>query len=483
MRFRDWLEKHKTLSMIVLAALILRFGLLTYGLATQGNNYFFSFDDAYGYVEPAQSMLAGEGFSVDYYGVRYPETSRTPGYPLLITASLWAFKSVIPLIVLQLLLAAIVLPLLAWRLVFEITGNSRFSLLAAAVSTLEPLGLIVSTLILTEVVFMITLWSASILFLQAMRSPYETRRDLTLASILLGVSALIRPTGLYLVPIFALVWVLKKLSFRPWRFREAAVGSAIIVLASAAVFYPWIMRNQRVAGLNSLTSFSGIVPYYFTGSSVISLATGIPFAEARQSLRLKARADGLTELRDPKNVPYYQREASRIIREHPKEFLKLIPLSAFHFFTHDGYLDAVLQIGMLSGAPQSSPNITAIARGNFSEIFSILGRFISWPWVIFIAARLAWVAIFVLALVGATRALIREPNRRLETIFAISLVAAFALTSSMVGLAVTGRHRIPVNIFIVPFAAMGTIWIWNRVVTLLKREKISAVQSAADLQR
>lgn len=467
-----WKEK-KLLLVLLALAFLLRLLLLAAGLGSQGSEYFFAFDDARGYVDPALQVLQGRGYTADYNGTLFPETARTPGYPLLIIASLWLFGSYIPLIVLQLFLGSFVLPFLAYSIVQTWWEDRRAAYAAAIATAFEPLTLISSSLLLTETVFIAVLWG--VLLLVSTRR--QSVRALVAAGAALGMAALIKPLALYMIPILG-AWILGRSTAAGLPWKRILLLIVVFAISSGVIFGPWMARNYYEANLPSLSSYSSLVPYYFTGSSILSLASGMSFADARQELRDKARRDvGIQELRDPRYLPYYAAEAKRIIAEHPKEFLMLIPLSMLHFFTHDGYLDAFTQIGLIEGAPQSSANITLLARGDFGMISEILRNFLSFPWVLFVLARILWGVIFILALVGSVGLLYKNKTRRIETLFAIAITVLFAFVSSLVGLSVTGRLRIPVNFILVAFAVFGIRYSFSWFKTLLPFRKYASYSS------
>jgi len=451
----------KILFVIASSALILRVALFGFGLFNAGTEYFFSFDDALGYVEPAKNLIEGRGYSVDYYGVMYPEVGRTPGYPLLIAASLALSKSFLPLIILQLVIGSM-LPILAYYLALHIFENRHAAMAAAVFFALDPLIIALSTLLMTEIIFMALFLGGSLLCVKACEVDTTRRWQFIIwGGLALSYATLMRPVLLYTLPVFA-IYLIYKL-FRRISWRQAMYSGLAFLIALSAFIAPWIVRNEKRAGLAELTSLSSIVAYFYMAPSILSIVEGKTYSEERQELRLRAKATGMTELREPKNMPYFKREAIQIARDHPKETLLLAGLSLFHLLTHDGYLDTFLQTGLLAHAPQSTAQINALARGEFSKLFEIAKSFLSFPWILFVMTRLLWIFIAVMAAVGTFYLMIKKPERREKLIFALTVMATLAIATLPVALGIHGRLRIPIDVFLIPLATMGVLYMLEKL--------------------
>src|SRR3989344_5576131 len=286
-------QDKRIIIIIVSVAVVLRVAMLAFGLLTAGSEYLLSFDDAKGYIEPAINLIEGRGYSVNYNGVLYPETGRTPGYPLLIAASLGLCKSFFPLIGLQIIIGGI-LPVLAYYLARRIFAD-RFAAMAVAVFfAIDPLVIALSTLLMSETIFM-ALFTAGFLLLIKASDGERLRWELIITSgLLLSYATLMRPVLFYTLPIFIIYFVLKSKKHFTWH--KTAYGALILFVALSSFVAPWIVRNKKYAGIAQLTSLTGIVSYFYTGSSVLSIAEGKSFSDERQELRLKAKATGIMEL-------------------------------------------------------------------------------------------------------------------------------------------------------------------------------------------
>ncbi|HZE82363.1 MAG TPA: hypothetical protein VE604_15795, partial [Candidatus Polarisedimenticolia bacterium] len=82
-------------------------------------------DDSPGYIRPAANLLAGNGFT-DAQG--YPDTLRTPGYPLVILPFLWAHLDLKYLALFQHLLRVLIIVASA-AFAFQLSQSRRQALL------------------------------------------------------------------------------------------------------------------------------------------------------------------------------------------------------------------------------------------------------------------------------------------------------------------------------------------------------------------
>lgn len=459
------LDRERILIWIALAGVILRILLLSYGTLTFGQQEFLSiYGDTPGYLESASNLVAGRGYSVDYFGILYPETSRPPGYPALIGASLFLFRNTLPLVTLQIILSGII-PILGYLVISHIFRKRIAALTSAAFLAFEPLVVILSTVLLTETIFMATFLGALALFFSGL-SPERKNRAIILGAsgILFAYAALVRPVGLYMLPIAALygfyhLW--KEAALTP---KEIAVSLVIFITASVLPVSAWMSRNKLVADSFALTSLTGVVSYFRLGVSVIAVERGAEYGPVRQELRAKAKRDIGGELRDARNASYYQRQTLAIIKEHPSAFAKLMALGAFHLFTHDGYFDAAKRIVPNLEAPQSAAQITLLARGEFSRFVEVAKRFLAWPWIIFVAARILWILVFFSALYGSAVLWIKKILPKSSLVFTFVLIASLTLPALTLGLGIEGRIRLPANIFILTLAFYG----WSHLMSLFR---------------
>ncbi|MBI2075593.1 MAG: hypothetical protein HYT82_02915, partial [Candidatus Harrisonbacteria bacterium] len=191
------------------------------------------------------------------------------------------------------------------------------------------------------------------------------------------------------------------------------------------------------------TKISNLYGYF--APSILSLERHIGFTEAQRQLFAEDGVPdyGAVTLKDAET---FTTRAKNIIVTHPRETAKLIGITTFAFFTHDGYLDILQDLGYMKNF---SRNIRALVTG---------------PGILIVAGRMLWTLMALFALVGAWR-YVRRKGFQPKAIFAILCIAYFAATASIVGLGITGRYRVPASVFILAFAFYGAHAIVQRYVS------------------
>lgn len=235
-------------------------------------------DSSY-YAHWADALLANRAYE-DPAGV--PLRVQPPGYPALLAAIKVVTGSVIPVVILQILLAgfaAVLIYLMARTLV-----PRAFALLPALVYGIDPMVVFTDSAVMTDGLFSALLVCIVYLafFLPApasakaggqagqshIRAPALSTPSLTaqsrmkgiarwgLAGLLLGIATMIRPISQFLIIVFPAMYLLREwLAVRgsnPMR-GEHEVGHhikavGVFVVAFALVVVPWMVRNQFTFG-------------------------------------------------------------------------------------------------------------------------------------------------------------------------------------------------------------------------------------------
>jgi hypothetical protein len=123
-------------------------------------------------------------------------------------------------------------------------------------------------------------------------------------------------------------------------------------------------------------------------------------------------------------------------------------MTAFTFFTHDTY--AMILERYEVPISYAHPPLTTLLT-NPLEALRFAVRLLRGPEALVLLGRVLWILTSLLSFAGVILYALRRP---LSPAFLLVLgtVAYFALTSSVIGLAINGRFRIPVNPFIFIFA-------------------------------
>ena len=239
----------KTIGLVLLAllALGLRLGVV-FALRTE-----HAAPVTYEHGPIAESLLAGQGFSIEFLGSWGPTSQQAPFYPLLLAASYKCFGIQTPAAILAVQLlqcaagTALVLAVvwLGWVLVPD---RPSVGWVAGVGAALYPTHLYMVTHV------QVALWAALILttLLAVVMSPRLQGRWLgaLLGGVLGGILLLIEPILALALPICAIAFWLGE-GRRRWRprFRPAALARVALMAAVAlALISPWLVRNRIVHG-------------------------------------------------------------------------------------------------------------------------------------------------------------------------------------------------------------------------------------------
>ncbi|HYK01635.1 MAG TPA: VTT domain-containing protein [Thermoanaerobaculia bacterium] len=174
-----------------------------------------AFGDAPDYVNAARTLCIQH---------EYPERGnlpffRAPGLPFFMAAVTGCHPDNVRLVKYGLALCDAITVLLIMMLAAFVSKDSKRALIAGLLATFHPFFVGSVTDIRTEPLFMMLL-VASLLFL--------VRRQHALAGVAVALAALVRPTGLLCIPLFALF---------AWR------RAHVVLLAAALTLSPWVARN------------------------------------------------------------------------------------------------------------------------------------------------------------------------------------------------------------------------------------------------
>lgn len=150
------------------------------------------------YLIPADNLLHGQGF---VNALHQPELRRTPGYPLLLAIFQFAPLKVEDLIFIQHLLCVLLIVGVA-AFALRSTGSSLVALTAASVLILDLATLRIANLLLTEITSTVLIALTAWILYRAMTNLGLGVLASTVAGLLGGCAALVRPVSiLYFVPL------------------------------------------------------------------------------------------------------------------------------------------------------------------------------------------------------------------------------------------------------------------------------------------
>lgn len=428
------MSEKKALCLIFAAAVAVRlaFFFIAYHASGSIEATIFAGD---GYHDIAESILAGHGFSqnVPPYA---PEIVRMPLYPLLIAGMLFVFHSYWLVAIFQLLIASF-LPVLAYRIVQELLGDTRIALVTAGILVIEPIFILNSFLLLTETLGTFFFFASLLYFLRYMRS--GTIRLLAASSASFALATLTRPTTAYL-PIL-LIPLLAWLHQRNFAIRLKNItiffGTFMLLIA------PWIARNQVVLHAAVLTE-QDVLQFYTTFMpSVIALEKNEPFETAQVNFLSSVAVDNLNyNTLSPVRLKALSDERVSFIRARAKGALMASLLSFATFFTQDGYLNFLDKLGFSSGVTFRGSSLLLVIHSP-GAAFALMRGLIMSPGILIIIGRLFWLAVLLLFAFGLYR-LYRKQHTKAAAL-ATLIVGYFALTACLIGFGVSARYRMPVD--------------------------------------
>lgn len=302
------------------AALIVRAALPLFALARAGNAGIFKAPDTGSYIECAEALARGEGFT---RGGK-PEIVRTPGYPLLLVPGVLAGRVAAVTIPLQVVLGA----LTAWlvcRLTGLLTERPRAVFIAGMLCAVEPLSVCYCAILLSETLFATILLSSVFLFARFLRRG----RLAILAAAACGFAAAVyvRPVAYWLSLLMAPLVLAADAKGRNARARRVLRACAFLSLA-AVLIGAWQARNYLLAGYPGFSAISDINMYFYHGAGVEAARSGEPYYLVQAKMGYGSARIFLD--RHPRlvgGIPAERyramgREGREIIRAHPRVFLK-----------------------------------------------------------------------------------------------------------------------------------------------------------------
>ncbi len=247
-----WIDEHvrAALGGIFLLALAVR---AFYNLTVERE--YVPLHDAAVYVTLAQHLLHWRCYCESAPG--QPTTYRPPVFPLFLAGVnlLGGTSSLAMRLALSVVGGGtcVLVALIAWELF-----GARVGLLAGLVAATYPQLFIFDAWLYSESLAIFLFTASCYAVMRVVREPAGWKW--ALVGVLLGVTCLARPNGIYAVGA-VVVWALIAVRARMVAPRQAVLGISLLVVACGAVLLPWTVRNAVVTGgaLVPLTSGMGDV--------------------------------------------------------------------------------------------------------------------------------------------------------------------------------------------------------------------------------
>lgn len=271
----------RRLALVFLAALAARAGLVL--IMGPGRRAWTP--DSVDYVDGARGLHRHGAFTRGDEPPLIPETLRTPGYPLLLSAfcrpeTCPAEK---PVLLAQSVLgaaAAALTALAAWLLF----ADPRAAAAAGLAMAFDPVSVLHSGLLVTETLFT-TLIAGALALLAAAHADSRRRAVFAAAAgLVVGAAVLVRPAGVYLFAFAAAALAAAWSASRPWKSLGAFVLCALLLPTA------WSLRNWRAAGRFTVSTIGGLNVAYMRGAAVEMQLGGGTFDEALARVKAKIEA-------------------------------------------------------------------------------------------------------------------------------------------------------------------------------------------------
>lgn len=422
----------------MLLALVLRVA------AIAADDGYLPANDAFEYDLYAQSIAAGDGYPRTIYLLQGgPTAVRGPGYPFLL-GGVYALTGD-SLTAGRLMGAALgALAVLLLYLVARRIWGRRIALVAASLAAVFPPFVLLSRDLLSESLFIVLVLGAILCVLDFRRSGGMLRWAVA-AGLLCGLAALTRNTGVVLAAVIALgVW-----TGRPrWSARSLAAPAAVLACA-ALVIAPWTVRNA--------TEFGRFIPI----TTSPGIASGGTYNES-------SFEDSGTHgaWRDPQIVPIFtplfttpgidEGTVDATLRREAREFA----------WEHPGYV-----------AETSAWNLLRMFEIADGSVVDHLGRVVDDRGIgsaVSTADRVALALAAVLALFGVlaiARTRRAGGRHRIPAGPLFLWLVPILMIATAIPIAGLPRYRLPADPFLLILAAIGAVWVAER---LTRRKQAAA---------
>jgi len=307
---------------ILLLSLALRLLLPALSFSVVNDSAVFHAPDTSSYLGAAQGLLESGRFAQG--GV--PETTRTPGYPLLLLPGLLLGRVEEATILIQVILSCTTVMLVLWCswLLFQ---SQKIALVSTVLYAIEPLSILYCSLLLTETLFTVLIVGHMCLFLSYLRG--RSLKVLCGSAIALALSVYVRPISYYLCIPMALIVVLSGLRGRIRRPSRAVLDASTFFIVCMILIGAWQVRNTTVAEYHGFSSIKEVNLYFYQAASVIARNDGRSYLAVRDEMGFGNAAvyyANHPEQQDWARVDKYRfmgREGKRIILSNPAVYLRI----------------------------------------------------------------------------------------------------------------------------------------------------------------
>lgn len=438
----DFLKKYRIEIIIFLFALIVRLMLFFINFYFNDHNLVHTIKADDGYYELSQNIINGHGFSFDSSSPYKLNSLRPPLWPYFI-ALLAYFGGYWLVFIIEILIASFI-PVIGYKIAKYII-EEKMALAVAGLMIVEPYSVLLSFLLYTETSFTFFFLISLYFLVKYLRK--ERISYIVLSGIFLGLSMLIKPTVQYL-PLLVLIYFVI-ISFRK-NWKTKIVHGLLYAIATLAIVSPWLYRNYHYFNRVSMTVQPVFNLYVYLVPTVLSIDNKTNFATEIDNYVYKKGVNVLDI--SFVNEEFYKSQALPVIKDHKLALLKSIFITIVTFFTHDGMLTVLQYSGIKIVNIVNVPFLQLLLRPDL--LIKAIFHYLFSPAIFIILGRIVWYMITALFLFGIYK-YIRNNSQKVEAVLLGLIVAYFAFTTTINGLGVNARFRVPVLVLIFSFAVYG----------------------------
>lgn len=440
----NWIRRHKIEIIIFALALVARLVFFSMVFAHNSHELLPTIHGDDGYYEISQGIMNGHGFTWDTMAPWKPNPLRPPVWPFLIAFWVKIFGSYWAVFAFEMILGSLI-PVLAFHVSLKIFGE-RVGKWVGTALCFEPYSVLFSFLLYSETCFIFFFLLFALFLLRYFQD--KTIRNLVWMSVFMGLATLVKPTIQYVPIILA--------ALMPWDSRKNVTKKilrdiAIMLALFAVVVAPWVYRNYREFGVIGMSAQPAFNLYVYLMPTVLAIDEHSTF-DAEQKKTVLINGFSSTDTITLATSGIYSGKALSVIKEHKVALVKSGLISLVTFFTHDGMLTVLGNLGIRIPNILNGSALSLIAHPR--ELTSAVIHYAASPAVIILIMRLVWIVITLFFLWGVYAHFKKEGVTTIA-LSALILVLYFAATTAINGFGVNARFRMPVEVFILGFAAYG----------------------------
>ncbi len=440
-----FLKKYKIFIIIFFVALCARVLVFSINFNHTNHDLVGAIHADDGYYEISQGLINGHGFSGSTATPFIPDPLRPPVWIFIIAFLAKIFGSYWSVLIFELLIGSSI-PILGILIAQKITSKKIVWIGTGILLSIEPYGVLLSSLLYSETMFTFLF----LIFFLFLIHYFENKnlRNLVWMTVFLGLATLVKPTVQY-VPILLVAIII--FEARNCLTKKVIYHVAILLGLFCVIIAPWIYRNYKEFGVFGMSAQPAFNLYVYLVPTVLSYDNHTSF---KTELDILLKKDNLNvNSINLSNSHYYKDQALTVLSNHKIALIKSVGITIVTFFTHDGMLTVLQNAGILIPATFNKPALILLLT-NPMILFKAIGLYIQGWGALIVLVRCLWILTTILFFVGSVFYL-RRGNIRTFVIVALFLVVYFALTTSINGLGVNARFKVPVNTFIFTFALYG----------------------------